>query len=159
MRLACDRPSSPLGAFRWYLPKTSRFDKGWASGTGAEPPLETSLSGSVLSAGFLRPSRKLPGFRRYFYFFTLLDEERNPDLKPRLQFGHLGATSARRIATYGRFRFGNLQLDKHRQLQTNRVAVVLVVVEHCTLHQKVQRVADNLSGKAQSLEVFLVQEI
>src|SRR5216684_3760876 len=112
-----------------------------------------------MSAGFLRPPRKLPGFRRYFYFFTLLDKERNPDLKPRLQFGHLGATSARRIATYGRFRFGNLQLDKHRQLQTNRVAVVLVRVEQCTFHQKVQRVADNLRGKAQSLEVFLVQKI
>src|SRR5437879_4245813 len=32
-------------------------------------------------------------------------------------------------------------------------------MEQCTLNQKVQRVADNLSGKAQSFESFLVQEI
>jgi len=74
----------------------------------------------------LRAPGELPGFRRNFHPFTLLDEERNTDLKPRFQLGHLRPTSARRIATDAGFGFGNLQLNKGRQLQTNRIAVVLV---------------------------------
>ena len=83
----------------------------------------------------LRASRKLSGLRHDSDFLTWLNKERNTDLKPGLKGGNLGATSARRVTTHGEFRFCNLQLDKHRELKSNGIAVVLVRLEQGALHQ------------------------
>ena len=109
----CSSQRKPLNgtSFAWIvndrivLSATLATPLHWSS-CGAVPQVELTTWHKPWLALALRASRKLPGFRRYFHFFTLLDKQRNTDLKPRFQRGHLGATSAGRIATYGEFRLG-----------------------------------------------------
>jgi hypothetical protein len=103
--------------------------------------------------------RKLPVLRRHFHLLPFFDEGRNANLQTGLQLSYLGSATARGVAARPRFRIRNAQLNKHRQLQTDRIAVVLVQLDQRALNQKVQRIPYHPIVESERLVALLIQKV
>ena len=77
-----------------------------------------------------RSTGKLPRLGRYPHLLTLLHKKRNLDLHPCLERRRLGHAAARRVALHRALGIRHLKLDKDRQLQPDRIAVVQANLQH-----------------------------